>query len=383
MQNDAAKNIKWLNTFFLFFIAIAKVVRYTIMYESLVVPGKGFKFIADMAIHSHDFVINIKSFNAVAQVESAAGQNTMALAEVCNVFGLTTYYEWEFFITIIFNLLLYRGIVSFYKTHSVSNIEVLFIYLNIIILNIFSFCLSKEILQMIFWFIIMLSFKGQTSKKKCIIRVCCAIILTILFTRKYYGLVLGYFMLVYIWQNIFLSNAKMSNFKIIVSSFFMLSIMAGVYYIMSSYLAIEAEESYEELERVMSKDRGTRAGIASVIKPIFGGGSVAINTLEYFFKIIRLMFPLELLLQFKVSYLITIFFQGFIFFIMLNVFKKRKNCTLEMTIATALYIGFWLTSATFEPDFGSWIRHQSVVFPVILYMLGKKNNTTNKYIIIN
>ena len=381
MHSETANNIKWLNTFFLLLIAIAKVIRYTIMYESLVLMGKGFKFIDEMAIHSHEFVMN--GFNVVAQIESAAGQNTMALAELFNVFDLTTYYEWEFVITIVFNILLYKGIVSFYKTHSVNNVEIIFIYLNIIILNIFSFCLSKELLQMIFWFIIMLSFKGQTSKKKCLIRVCFAIILTILFTRKYYGLVLGYFMLVYIWQDKFLTNGKTSNFKLIISSFGMLAIMAGVYYMMSSYLAIEAEESYEELERVVSTNRGARYGASSVIIPILGGGSIAVNTLEYFLKIVRLMFPFELLLNFKISYLITIFFQGMMFLVLFKTLKNRKNYNLELSVATAIYIAFWLTSAAFEPDFGSWIRHQSVVFPVILYMLGKKNNLKPKCLILN
>ena len=39
------------------------------------------------------------------------------------------------------------------------------------------------------------------------------------------------------------------------------------------------------------------------------------------------------------------------------------------TIALYTYLAFLLCSAMFEPDFGSWLRHQSVAFPIIIYIL--------------
>ena len=49
--------------------------------------------------------------------------------------------------------------------------------------------------------------------------------------------------------------------------------------------------------------------------------------------------------------------------------KKEEDRRQTRTAALYLYLAFLLCSAAFEPDFGSWIRHQGVALPIILLIL--------------
>lgn len=373
IQNRTKNNIIYLRVLLIPIIIVAKLVRHTIMYDRLVALGIGWDFIPSINQGDHHFLLSIYSFDQVTTTGSVARNNTIAFSESINIFGITTYYGWEVFISIIFNLLLYKVIVSYYKTHPyVTKTENLFIYLNIIILNIFCFCMAKEYFQMIFWFVAMWALKGTMSKRMGIVKVAIALALTVLFTRKYYGLVFIYFLLVdffvdYVFGK---TNAlRKSKIKLVFKVVLVLAIMAGMYYIISTVVQIEAEDTYQELERVNSTDRGGNA--SSTIYPIFDrGGGTWVMTAEYFIKIFRLMFPVELLARFKPTYFIFIVYQGMLFYFLLVALRRRRINPVERNLATDLYIAIWLTSAAFEPDFGSWIRHQSVALPAMLYMLG-------------
>lgn len=342
------------------------------MYERLVLTGRGWGYIPDINRGGNHFRLSLMAIDAAGNHGAVAQNNATALAESVNIFNITTYYGWEIFITIVFNLILYWVIVSFYKKHPIVNQgERLFIYLNIIVLNIFCFCMAKEFFQMIFWFITMWAIKGAVSQRKGVIKVALALFVTVLFTRKYYALVFIYFLLVRFFIEFFFRKIdfkrKSGKYKLFFSVILLMVIMAGMYYVMSDYLSAEAEETYAELERV---NMTQRIEADSVIMPIFNRGGTFIMTVEYFLKIFRLMFPVELLFRFKLTYLITIIYQGMLFYVILKALRNRKGNKLEKNLAVDLYIAFWLTSAAFEPDFGSWIRHQSVVLPVMLYMLG-------------
>ena len=49
--------------------------------------------------------------------------------------------------------------------------------------------------------------------------------------------------------------------------------------------------------------------------------------------------------------------------------QQEEDRRLSRTSALYLYLAFLLCSAAFEPDFGSWIRHQGVALPIILLIL--------------
>ena len=135
-------------------------------------------------------------------------------------------------------------------------------------------------------------------------------------------------------------------------------------------------EIYEELIRV-----NNRSGMGtSEITPVFNANGGPLFTAEYLLKMLRLLFPIELLLIGKITYLFLIVNQFLLVLFIIQAFKgmgqkRKKFGEIQMRhasireLALFTYIAFLLCSAAFEPDFGSWVRHQGVTFPIMLLIL--------------
>ena len=165
----------------------------------------------------------------------------------------------------------------------------------------------------------------------------------------------------------------------------------------------------------------SRASVAdSEIVPFFSKGNRLFATFDYVIKIFRLMFPFELIIKGRIKYLFFIAFQVLLVMFIGRAFinrrkkaiiseeeeedstaiddnivesdidndnyeeiedkeedgdeeevmiQKEEDRRLTRTAALYLYLAFLLCSAAFEPDFGSWIRHQGVALPIILLIL--------------
>lgn len=88
------------------------------------------------------------------------------------------------------------------------------------------------------------------------------------------------------------------------------------------------------------------------------------------------MFPVELLLKGKVTYLFIVVYHFMLFKYLLKNFFRFNDLDHIQKCALFLYVAFWMCSASFEPDFGSWIRHEGVSFPIIILLLSKIRNNS-------
>lgn len=280
-------------------------------------------------------------------------------------------------------------------------------------------------------FFILMAFaiiKGKTYRQKGIF-LGVALFLTVLFSRKYYGLVLlYYFFLQYIVRYFFDNiNYQTKNGKQkLLSNIFFTSIIIGIsYFFLLSYLATSDEGTYTEMVDANYRDMNRSSVADSEIVPFFPKGNRVFATFDYVIKIFRLMFPLELLIKGKIKYIFFIVFQSLLVMFIGRAFINRKkndialdeeeeegeednievviiddnvekeadlheeyegekeeyddqsdsrlqqeeDRRLSRTSALYLYLAFLSCSAAFEPDFGSWIRHQGVALPIILLIL--------------
>lgn len=149
---------------------------------------------------------------------------------------------------------------------------------------------------------------------------------------------------------------------------FLLVVLFGVlHYFFMSYLMTNNADTYDEMVAANSRDK---TPAASEITPLFPNSNPALLAVDYFIKILRLMIPIELLIKLKVTYLFLLVYQWLLLTFLVRTFMNRdKMLNPTRTIAMYLYIAFLLCSAAFEPDFGSWVRHQGVAFPVILLLI--------------
>ena len=432
--NNTAKN---LSRFYLWFIPIiiaSKIVRWTVMYMKLVVMSIGNGMAVRMYLGMYQF--KVSGLSQTSSASSVAESNAGALFNAINFFHCVWIQDWEIYLSVLFNIFTLIMVVDFYKRTPQAGLkENIFIYLGVAILNIFCFCLSKEPYQMLFFFLMAMAIiAGRTYQQKSIL-LGGALFLTILLSRKYYGLVfIYYFFLQYIVRYLFDNidfQSKHGKKKLITNIFFTSIIIGVSYFFLLSYLSTSSESTYNEMMNANYRDMNRASVADSEIVPFFSKGNRLLATVDYVIKIFRLMFPLELLIKGKVKYLFFIAFQVLLAFFISRAFINRRKPEEEeeeeeaalaaadiqvneeevneeevnspqvadeeeeyeeeeevdenedeeivkkreedrrqtRTAALYLYLAFLLCSAAFEPDFGSWIRHQGVALPIILLIL--------------
>jgi hypothetical protein len=405
------------------------------MYLKLVVMSIGNGMAVRMYLGMYQF--KVSGLSQTSSASSVAESNAGALFSAINFFNCIWIQDWEIYISVLFNIFTLIMVVDFYKRTPQAGLkENIFIYLGVAILNIFCFCLSKEPYQMLFFFLMAMAIIAGRSYQQKSILLGGALFLTILLSRKYYGLVfLYYFFLQYIVRYLFDNidfQSKNGKKKLITNIFFTSIIIGFSYFFLLSYLSTSNESTYNEMMNANYRDM-SRASVAdSEIVPFFSKGNRLLATFDYVIKIFRLMFPVELLIKGKAKYLFFIAFQILLVFFISRAFinrrKKEEDEVMEdddeeeepvlenryvqtnfiegtnslqdsddvdeegdedeenedeeeiekereedrrqtRTAALYLYLAFLLCSAAFEPDFGSWIRHQGVALPIILLIL--------------
>lgn len=353
-------------------IIISKIIRWTIMRPQLVNMSIGWGYVPKL--QSSQFIgFEAAHFMGASNSASNVGDNTIAFFQMLNL-GFTSYQTWEIYITIIYNIIIFLCVRNFYRKNPFAGWkENFFIYLNVAILNIFCLNLAKEPYQMVFFLLMALTISIPRSYQIKSIALIIALIITLLYSRKYFGLVLMYFiMLNYVIgffggkqqkKKLFQTNKKKLYGKLLL----LIALFGGLHYFFMSYLMIDNVDTYNEMVAANSRDK---TPAASEITPFFPNSNPTLLAVDYFIKILRLMIPIELLIKLKVTYLFLLVYQWLLLGFLMRTFKRRdkiKNPT--RTIAMYLYFAFLLCSAAFEPDFGSWVRHQGVAFPIILLLI--------------
>lgn len=371
LKAKCEQNMQRLMNWFIPLVIVSKVVRWTIMKPQLVDTSIGWGMLRAM---------NQNRIPPLSFSGNATG-NTMNLFEFINIFNINSYIGWEIFITLLFNIPVYFMIREYYKTYPLAGWkENLFIYMNIAVLNIFCFNMAKEPYQMLFFILLYygMMLHNASYRTKCILIIGVLILCTI-FARKYYALIIMFFLfLIFTVRYLFKKNAKkkLTNKQLAIYITLMILAVCGLHYLFMLYMGGKDPETYSELIRV-----NNREGMGnSEITPIFSANGGPLFTAEYLIKIFRLLFPIELLLKGKITYVFLIVNQFLLVMFMIRTFKaireSKKNWHSTQAqylsireLALFTYIAFVLCSAAFEPDFGSWVRHQGVTFPVMLLIL--------------
>lgn len=353
-SNKKSFNIDIIFGMFLILIAIGKVIRYTIMKSVLVDTGIGHHFI-DSILYGTG---GISLFDSDNMTGDAVG-NAVVIFRLINFFKITTYGGWEIYISIIWNLIILGILLGIRKKLNWK--QFIFIALSIIVLNIFDFTLAKEPIQMLYFIAIyyVLYSKNRNTKFKYIATLGIIVFSAISF-RVYYFLIIMFMILVQVLFKIFIFKKEHVKIKDII---IMLLIIASFYCIFLNIMKVVMPNEYAELIRVRTRS----SSAASDMRNIFKSTNLIVFSLDYLIMLIRMLFPVELLIL-GVKYVPYVFYQIIMtYFVIKSIKNIRKNGKVK-NIALYLYIGFLFASATFEPDFGSWVRHEAVLFPIMLIL---------------
>ncbi|MBR3161930.1 MAG: hypothetical protein IKF19_04290 [Bacilli bacterium] len=348
-------NVGVVIIFCIIVIFFGKIVRHTVMNETLVKTGVGWYLVDNINSGNVHYGLTIKD-SETNESDSSATMNASYIYSKINFLKLAeTYYEYEILISIIWNFILLIIISKLKKTFNFF--ETIFIVLSVAVLNIFDFCLAKEPIQMLYFILMYLLLISNKSIKTKTIGSFLIYILCFLTYRNYYILMAGFFVFIYYLYKLLLSKIKKINKKHI---FLILISIFICYYSFLYVIKIYDIASYNELLRV----RLRTSSAASDMSALFNSTNLFIFTLDYIFMLIRMLIPLELI-KLGPKYFIYIVYQIFITYIFIKNIIDINKINKMRRIALFIFIAFLMGSAAFEPDFGSWVRHEAVAIPIV------------------
>ncbi|BAE74259.1 hypothetical protein SGGMMB4_02199 [Sodalis glossinidius str. 'morsitans'] len=111
--------------------------------------------------------------------------------------------------------------------------------------------------------------------------------------------------------------------------------------------------------------------VNTMIVSYIPGGGLIIGWLNVFVVWLCMMIPIPLILTFSPFYLIIAFFISMLFYRVwkaIAVELKNKN-NLLMKSMLCFILAFTTIQSVFEPDYGSYVRHLSPLYPLFFYVL--------------
>lgn len=288
-----------------------------------------------------------------------------------DVFHFQTMLDWSLTLGVIGTGLL---MLFMLRMPQIDLLQMLFYLASVGLLNIYVFNIGKDVIQFAFFlaaFIVLL-----LPIDKVIIKI--ALIAGILwyestFFRSYYVLIAALFIGVYVVLTVFRkltdSFSALTGIAIIVTLFVM------VYVMMLVVERVMPDEYHQVLtvRESQTQGRGDGADSATVILNLLPGSGLPGFMWNYVLNALRMMFPIELALK-GVYYLPFFVFQALVAFYVVNLLRSINSIRDETDVlALCVYVGYALASFIFEPDFGSWVRHEAATFPILHLLIFSKN----------
>ena len=135
-RTDDEFNIEIVFIVYWLVVIIAKIIRYTILKETLVYMSIGNGWIGKLAQGGNAFMLSMDGSVSVAS------ENSKAMFQVFRYLGFNTYKEYEIMITLIWNVIFVAILLTLKSKLTLPQIA--FTIMTIAVLNIWDFCLAKE-----------------------------------------------------------------------------------------------------------------------------------------------------------------------------------------------------------------------------------------------
>ncbi|WP_228461972.1 hypothetical protein [Pseudolactococcus hodotermopsidis] len=299
-----------------------------------------------------------KNFNGASQI-----------IKFFNIFRLDNYFHLNLYYRLFCNVLAF--IVIFNLKKKLAFIEFFMILITILFLNIFDFYLLKEPAEFVFVMLVYLVLKSKLKFKEIVVLSSVIFLGNAIQLRAYYG-ILVVFPFIYF---VVLKSKYLVKSSIIKKILFILSIMVTSYLVMFPLLSRISPEFFDVL---LNRTGELQLDANTSIRPIFLSTNFVSIGLNYFLKILRICFPIEIVLK-GINQIIFFVVQCTITFFTIRTLKNFKNNNKIQNYSLCIVLSFIFLSAMFEPDFGSWVRHEMVMFPIQFLAFGFDKQIYLKY----
>lgn len=359
-------------------IVLGKVIRWTVMRGTLINYSKGWGWVEPIIQGDWDW--QFFGLEEVAEGDIGLGDNVITFFKAlwATIWGglPASFEEFELFITATFGFLFLLVLLGMRRR--LPLIEALFVCLSCGVMSVYCFCLSKEPFQMVF-FLLMYSVlhSGIIPERQKLFWSFGVILLSASCFRTYYTLILVFAVMCW-WQLNRAENRARSyrrhGGKLGWTSIVKLYLLAvGAYFAMMLLLSVANGALYDRFQDTLlyasDATGSSNTYIENVLSVNKNNPNILSVTTEYAVVILRLLFPFELVSNGPKYWLYIIYQLCMTAFLLRNLRNYRYN-TLTQNVALIIFLGYVFASATFEVDFGSWVRHCAVTTPIVLVMSG-------------
>ena len=227
-------------------------------------------------------------------------------------------------------------------------------------INIFN--LGKDIIQFTLFFMcfVAISIKSIPNMMKVII--CVGVFYwESTFFRNYYIIIAFFIFAIYmIFKVARVRKVKLNLVKILMT----IIVLYAFVYLFLNVARVAMPSDYQEI--LKCKESSTQLGASSVIDDkIDFGQNINLYMANYIINSLRMVFPIELINE-GAFYLPFLLFQIMLLYYIVANIKNMHAITEKNVIALSCFLAYFMGSVLFEPDFGSFARHEAATFPVIL-----------------
>lgn len=287
-----------------------------------------------------------------------------------NIFGFDNMLQWSIFLGFVFNICV---IIILYKNKGMDTLQTIFAMMYVGILNIYIFNIGKDAMQILIFLILFVII--STSLPALLKVLCCFGVLywESTFFRSYYIIMAFFFLAVFALLKIIQTSKKrLSVVKIIL-------VIALIYAIVFSFMSIAKVAMPDDYHEVLvCKDNPTKLNANSTIdNKIDYGENTLLYMGNYIINSVRMAFPIELLKE-GVFYVPFVVFEIFFLYYLVKSLKRLYSMDDKQLIAISIFLAYFMGSVLFEPDFGSFVRHEAATFPVAYFFIFTPENWTDK-----
>ncbi len=286
-------------------------------------------------------------------------QDTVDIFKNIDFFHFTTIRQWSLELGIVFTILF---IILIKRVKEMSVPECIFTLMAIGLMNIYVFNIAKEPIQMFFFICITVIILLPLP---IIVRLAgCALVYYWESTtfREYYIMMAAMTIAIFIVLSWLRKRKRSANSYAVIA---IIACFIAMYMFMFTSQFVD-KKGYEDAISV--RDQYANEDATSVINnPIEVNGNYANFVIDYTICAVRMMVPVELIFKSPV-YTPFFFYQIFVLVYLFRALKNLNRLNDQLFLALTCFMAYLFGSFVFEPDFGSWVRHEAAAFPVFYFL---------------
>lgn len=345
-----------------------KVWALFIIFVSIIAISTRYIFLTEKFFFDSTALLRLERiFNMTGNVPEGAFGVTAMVFSYINFFDFESLIEWSIYITCIF------GVINFLLLKNIYVIELkklLIILIALLLWYLFASGITKEVIQTLFYIAIYYFIFNdkifKTTYSKVIIGIIILYLSSICF-REYYILTAFFSGIVYMIY-VFFKRKNIDGIKCYIFSIIFYLIILAIFLVI---IEIVLPEEYITIVTLRSWGYQylIESGTDSFIDNVIEGEGIYIYLLNYIINYFRLLVPIELLFGGKIYYIPFVIYQiTFTYYYISNIFKITKINDKKF-VCIVFITSFIAISTMMEPDFGSWVRHQSACYMLFISLL--------------